>query len=413
MFATVFSILNWTPFYITDVIHTAGFEFWPIAGPLFAPFLACWIFFAIYPVFLLVSAMRHADSERKAALRYILAGTIIGYAGGCTNYFLWYGIGVLPFGNISASVYLAFVAYAIMQHRLFNMKVIATELLIFMVWLFAFVRLLLATQTQDQIIDGLFLGALLVVGTMLIRSVDHEVDQREKIEKLSQEKSEFMTFASHEIRNPITAMRGYASLIADGTTGDISAKTKEVAQTILIQGNDVLNLIAQYLSKSKMELGQISYAKVPFDMGAVVMSIASGYKPHAEQKGLTLTTAVDPAQKFMVVGDEGKVKEVIGNIVDNSLKYTKQGGITISVERHGVSIRAVISDTGVGIPPETLPQLFKKFSRADAQKVNLLGTGIGLYLAKTFIEAQGAHIWAESEGRDKGSRFIIEFPATL
>ena len=195
VFATVFSILNWTPFYITDVIHTAGFEFWPIAGPLFAPFLACWIFFAIYPVFLLVSAMRHADSERKAALRYILAGTIIGYAGGCTNYFLWYGIGVLPFGNISASVYLAFVAYAIMQHRLFNMKVIATELLIFMVWLFAFVRLLLATQTQDQIIDGLFLGALLVVGTMLIRSVDHEVDQREKIEKLSQEKSEFMTFA--------------------------------------------------------------------------------------------------------------------------------------------------------------------------------------------------------------------------
>ena len=175
----------------------------------------------------------------------------------------------------------------------------------------------------------------------------------------------------------------------------------------------MLNLIAQYLSKSKMELGQISYAKVPFDMGAVVMSIASGYKPHAEQKGLTLTTAVDPAQKFMVVGDEGKVKEVIGNIVDNSLKYTKQGGITISVERHGVSIRAVISDTGVGIPPETLPQLFKKFSRADAQKVNLLGTGIGLYLAKTFIEAQGAHIWAESEGRDKGSRFIIEFPATL
>jgi signal transduction histidine kinase len=105
------------------------------------------------------------------------------------------------------------------------------------------------------------------------------------------------------------------------------------------------------------------------------------------------------------------VKEVVGNIIDNSLKYTRQGGITVSVDRIGVAIRVTISDTGVGIAPEVLPQLFKKFSRADAQRVNLLGTGVGLYLAKTFIESMGGRIWAESEGTGKGSRFLIEFPA--
>lgn len=408
--AIVFALLNWSPLYITGIGPALGFDLWPQAGPLFAPFLVFWIAYAIYPVILLLRAIPRETPDRVAAIKFILAGTIIGYAGGCTNYFLWYAIPVLPFGNISASIYLALVAYAIMQHRLFNMKVIATELLIFSLWLLVFVRLLLADTTADQLIEGGLLAVLLVVGVLLIRSVDKEVEQRERIEQLSNEKSEFMTFASHEIRNPITAMRGFASLIVDGTTGDVNAKTKDAAEKIFVTGNEVLMLISTFLNKSKMELGQIQYNMSPFDLGAAVGVIADGYAPHATQKGLQLVRHIDPSQKFMVIADEGKVKEVIGNIIDNSLKYTKQGSLTVAVERHGVATRVVISDTGVGIPPEVLPHLFKKFSRADAQKVNLLGTGVGLYLAKTFIEGMKGRIWAESEGTGKGSRFIIEFP---
>ena len=310
----------------------------------------------------------------------------------------------IPLAALFTLPFIAFTSYTIYRHHWLNLRVATTALLGFMVTVFSFVNIIFATDLSAIAINVTAFVIVLLGSVKIVRDTL-------ALQIVNEERSEFMSFASHEIRNPITAMRGYASLITDGTTGDVSATTKDVAQKILVQGNDVLNLIAQYLSKSKMELGQISYAKGPFDMGALVESIASGYKPHAEQKGLFLHSELDASQKYIVVGDEGKVKEVIGNIVDNSLKYTKQGGITISVERHGVSIRAVVSDTGVGIPTETLPQLFKKFSRADAQKVNLLGTGIGLYLAKTFIEAQGAHIWAESEGTDKGSRFIIEFLA--
>ncbi|OGG54533.1 hypothetical protein A3C20_04375 [Candidatus Kaiserbacteria bacterium RIFCSPHIGHO2_02_FULL_55_25] len=302
------------------------------------------------------------------------------------------------------------VMYSVFRLQLFNAKVMITELLIGLLWITTFLRTILAANQTEQMFNGLLFVLSLAIGSLLVRSVRTEVRSREEIQRLSEEKSEFMTFASHEIRNPITAMRGYASLIVDGTVDHASPEVKAVAQKILIGGNDVLNLIAQFLSKSKMELGQISYNSAPFDLAAAASSIADGYVPHAQLRGLTLEKKIDESHQYTIKADEGKVKEVIGNLIDNSLKYTVHGGVTVAVERHGVAVRLTISDTGVGIAPETLPHLFKKFSRADAQKVNLLGTGVGLYLAKTFIEAMGGRIWAESDGKDKGSRFILEFP---
>lgn len=408
----LFLAIAWTPLFISGVEPRGGVTFWPVAGQYFLLFLAAWGFYVLYSEYLLLKAVRSTtDHGKRSQLLYILFGTTVGYAGGATNYFLWYNIQIPPYGNILVTIYVVSVAYAILRHRLFDIRVIATELLIFSLWLALFVRLLLEQTVQGQLTDGALLIVTVIVGVLLIRSVDREVEQRERIEQLSNEKSEFMTFASHEIRNPITAMRGYASLISDGTTGQVSTQVKDVSDKILVLGDEVLALIGQFLSKSKMELGQIQYSSDLFDLGAAASIIADGYKPHAEQKGLQLIKLIDPSEHLMVKADQTKVKEVIGNIIDNALKYTRQGSITIAVERHGISVRVVVSDTGVGIPAETIPHLFKKFSRADAQKVNLLGTGIGLYLAKTFIEAMGGRIWAESEGTDKGSRFIIEFPS--
>jgi signal transduction histidine kinase len=354
------------------------------------------------------------DPVVRRQLIYLLSGYLIAANFAmATNLVLPY-FGIFDYnwlGQVFTVLMVLPVTYAIFKHRLFDVKVIATELLTVILWLFIFVRLLLDSTAKERIVDSILLVALTLGGILLVRSVAKEVQQREEIERLSAEKSEFMTFASHEIRNPITAMRGLASLIVDGTTGPVTPDTKDAAQKILVSGHDVLNIISTYLSKSKMELGQIKYDDAVFDMGGAVALIAEGYLPHAEVKGLTLSINIDRSHPFRVRGDEGKLKEVVGNLIDNSLKYTRKGGITVSVERHGPFVRTVISDTGVGIPADILPKLFQKFSRADAQKANILGTGIGLYLAKTFIETQGGRIWAESDGTDKGSRFIVEFPA--
>jgi signal transduction histidine kinase len=381
-----------------------------------------WIFAGTFATFFLGGTLRlflkipGAVGKERVQLS-IISGSVIA-AGSFGMYFnlvlpspIFHNFQYIWSGPVFTFFFAIVITYSIFRFSLFNPRAILAEALVYLLLTFLFVRLVLTGNFTDLAINGTLLIVVAIIGSLLIRSVTKEVEQREEIERLSQEKSEFMTFASHEIRNPITAMRGLASLIVDGTTGPVPADTRDAAQKILVAGHDVLNIIATYLSKSKMELGQIAYDKAVFDLGEATASIADGYVPHAEVKGLTFSIVIDRTHKYSVLGDQGKIKEVIGNMIDNSLKYTKQGGITVSVERHGPFVRSVITDTGVGIPKETIPQLFKKFSRADAQKVNLLGTGIGLYLAKTFIEAQGGRIWAESDGENKGSRFIIEFPA--
>lgn len=394
--------------FIRGVVPRGGFQFWPVPGVLYDFFILLSWTYIIAAVVLLFRKRRSLIGTEQARITYILIGTFIGFIGGYTNYFLFFNIPVPPFGNIGTSIYMALVAYAILRHQLFNMKVIATELLIFSLWLFLFVRMLLENTLNAQLGDLALLLVTLIIGMLLIRSVDREVEQREEIERLSNEKSEFMSFASHEIRNPITAMRGYASLIVDGTVED--GQAKGVAQKILVNGDTVLSLISEFLNKSKVELGQISYSVADVDIGKTIESIGEGFQAHAREKGLALDIRVDfPGLKARA--DEPKLCEVIGNLIDNSVKYTKTGTVTLAVEKRNGMARVVISDTGVGIPPETLPKLFQKFSRADAQKMNLLGTGLGLYLAKTFIEGMGGKIWAESDGKDKGSRFIIELHA--
>lgn len=406
------SIAAFTLLMIADMRFVFGeFYYDSPPGPLYELFVLWYLLLTLYSHTLLYKRFRSSTNAiERQRIQYFFISSGIGFAGASMCFLPVYGIDVYPIANFLVVVYPIMMGYAIFRYKLFDIRAATAQGLILLLWIFLSARLVLSTTQQDFLLNGILLLATIVLGYYLVRSISHELKQREEIQRLSDEKSEFMTFASHEIRNPITAMRGFASLIADGTTGPVASATKDAAEKILVTGNEVLMLIAQFLSKSKLELGKIEYLIAPFDIACAVSSIADGYEPHAKQKGLTLVRHIDTSSKVMVKGDEGKLKEVVANLLDNALKYTREGSITVVVRQHGKWARVVIEDTGVGIPHETLPQLFKKFSRADAQKVNLLGTGIGLYLARTFIEGQGGSIKAESAGKDKGSRFIIEMP---
>ena len=316
-------------------------------------------------------------------------------------------------------------AYSLMKQRLFNLKVVATEIPTFVLWFAMFVRILMSENIQDRVINGAFLVFAVIIGLFIIQSVIKEVEQREKIEKLAKDlyianeklkdldrlKSELLSLATHQMRAPLTSIKGYTSMILEGDYGEISDRVKAAIKTIFDSCQSLVIIVGEFLDISRIEQGRMKYNVTDFDMKKVVSSVINEFKPTIENAHLTIDFVKDDNKEHLVHADVGKVKQILENIMDNSIKYTPIGGVTIVLTENWESVQVAISDTGIGISEEDISKLFSKFSRIkDANKINVIGTGLGLYVAKQMIEAQGGKVWAESEGSGKGSTFFVEFP---
>jgi signal transduction histidine kinase len=324
----------------------------------------------------------------------------------------------IPYGALFTFPFIAAASYAILRERLFNIKVIGTMALIFLLSVGSFAEIVFSdTLVLILFRSGIFL-LVLVFGVSLIRGVLREVELREEIERLAEnlektneQLSEFMSLATHEIRNPATAIKGIAANALEGLMGEMVPSIRDAIQKMFVSANDIVNLGNQYLDKSKLELNQVVYAFEVLPLSTLVENLVYEFQPAAEQKDVTVAASIDKNMDSTVTADKGKIKEVVGNLIDNAIKYNvPKGSVTVSLLKGTDTVTIKIADTGGGIPAEVIPKLFKKFSRADAQKANLLGTGLGLYLAKIFIDAHHGRIWVESEGLGKGSTFFVELP---
>ncbi|MBI2042735.1 MAG: hypothetical protein HYT21_03260 [Candidatus Nealsonbacteria bacterium] len=336
----------------------------------------------------------------------------------------------VPFTPLYVLQFLGITAYAITRHHLFNIKVIVTQLLVFALWLVILIPTLLSKTFTDWLVNGLTLALVVVAGLFLIRSVKKEVDQREKIEGLARElghvnnrlwvanerlkeldkmKTEFVSMATHQLRSPLTAIKGYASMILENSFGPVAEKARGAVDIIFQSSQKLVTVIEDFLNISRIELGTMKYEKIEFDLCALAETIIKEQRPNIEKRGLQLSFESEPSENYKLVGDSGKFSQVINNLIDNAVKYTPQGWIKIMLNRIDGKIRLVVADSGVGIPAEVIPKLFQKFIRAEgAGKINIQGTGLGLYVARQIVEAHGGKIWAESDGVGKGSRFVVE-----
>ncbi|MFZ1655069.1 MAG: HAMP domain-containing sensor histidine kinase, partial [Candidatus Moraniibacteriota bacterium] len=232
-----------------------------------------------------------------------------------------------------------------------------------------------------------------------------------ELRRLDNAKSEFISIASHQLRTPLTAIKGFVSLLLEGAYGQLEPNVSDALNKVYLANNRLMNLVENLLNISRIEAGRIQYQFAPARVDDILMELRDMFLLAAHAKGLKLgiTLPKDPLPMLQI--DSAKIREAISNIIDNSIKYTETGEIAVVAEKAGNRVTITVTDTGVGIDADDLPHIFKKFERGkDASKVNVSSTGLGLYVGKSFIEAHGGSITVESAGKDKGTRFVISLP---
>ena len=252
-----------------------------------------------------------------------------------------------------------------------------------------------------------------VVSLAFDKSLTYEAlqDANEKLKSLDKLKTEFLSLASHQLRSPLTAIKGYTSMLLEGSFGEVGEKQKEAIDRVFQSSNHLTKVVEDLLNVSKIEAGGMQYMMAPFDLEKAAKDLSTDLSITAQKKGLTLNFVTDNKPPYNVNGDMEKIRQVILNVIDNAIKYTQKGGITVNLSKDMTTgmIRVAITDTGMGISPEEKEKLFQKFSRGEGGKTNTGGSGLGLYLAKQIAEAHGGHIQIDSPGVGLGSTFSIDF----
>lgn len=323
-------------------------------------------------------------------------------------------------GPIFTFFFAVVITYSIFRFKLFNPRAILAEALVYLLLLFLFVRLILTDTLTDLVINGTLLAVVSIVGGLLIRSVTKEVEQREEIEKqerelqiANQRQESLIHFISHEVKGYLTKSEAAFSAIANGDFGETTPEIKNVSTMALAEMRKGASTVTDILDASNLKKGTLSFKNEPFNLIEAVEQVLNDLRPAAEEKGLKFVYHKPVTGVWTFVGDKEKLqRHVFRNIIDNSIKYTPSGSITVDLVRDSNTFRIIVSDTGVGITPEDMKNLFTEGGHGkDSIKVNVHSTGYGLYIAKQIVEAHGGNVWAESAGEGTGSRFIVELTA--
>lgn len=381
-------------------------------------------------IWLARKTFRGTSAERRQT-RIVLAGALITFSFIILFNFIFpvilNDLRFIPLAPVFMLPFIVFTAYAIGKYRMLDIKVVTTETMAFVLTILTLFDVLVADTLGVLLLRvGIFM-MVLIFSILLIKSVIREVEQRQKLQLLTEElkaanvklqeldklKSQFLSFASHQVKTPMTAVKGFATLIFDGTYQNVPDDVKDAARKIRDSADRMINLVNDILNLRKIEEGKMEYAFETGDVAKLTADVVAELQPLASKKNLSLTLqspSTEHGEHVDISMDQQKFRQVIQNLTENAIKYTDSGWVKVTIASEDRLAHFSVSDSGHGMPKELLPELFEQFKRSQTTARTIEGTGLGLYIAKQIVLAHKGEIWAESDGPGKGSTFHVKIP---
>ncbi|MFZ2303410.1 MAG: ATP-binding protein [Minisyncoccia bacterium] len=434
----IVGILYWYPSFIVSYQEApTGALDGMVLGKGFLIYIFYIFTYLVAAIFLLVKKYQESVGILKTAIFEML--TVVGFVCAITMVmsfmppiFTVGQHGMFWIGHFSVSLLIFATSFILIKYNSFNIKIITIELLISIIALVLITELFFANSIYDLFIRTVITLLIILSSSFLARSVKREIESEERIIRLShnldaiskrlklldKKKSEFLSIAAHHLRDPLTVIKGYASMLIEGSFGPLSHPVMDALEKISVSSGHLVVVISDFMDISRIESGDMNYKFVDVDMKKLVTDIASDMEQNALHARLVFNVMIDDGvsgnEQFITVGDSGKLRQVISNLIDNSIKYTPNGEISLLLSKSSDRKKIIfsLSDTGIGMNSMTLEKIFKKFSRGEGvNKVYTEGTGLGLYVAKEVIKKHEGRIWAESKGEGHGSSFYVELEA--
>lgn len=410
-----------------------------VYGSYMFPFLAIACFFIFATLYVLFKQYLKSSLQEKRKMQYFLIGIFIFYIANLIFNItlpLFFGIVRLYWlGDYSTIFILAFTAYAIVKRELFDIKVFLTQALVVIIAILLLWQALIALPDWFDFSWKMLLVVLFsIFGRSLVKSVLIEIKHREQIERMAKDleraykvekraneelekldkyKNDFLTQTQHDLRSPLAVLMGYTDLLLGGSYGKIPKKAAEVIvkmqDVVQAKIRDVNNFLD--VEQFKMGKGVISL-KPNIELLPMLEDIVTTLDSKALSKDIYLKLQ-RPEKNIFISADTEKLKAALFNVVDNAIKYTERGGVTVSAAKNSESTVLIeIEDTGIGIPQDKIKNIFEeRFKRTEKAKKTASGSGVGLALSSQIIKMHKGNIWCESAGEGKGSAFYIELPA--